>query len=140
MGLYMYINQQDREIMRKVKDKQVNKLFQEALSYDSSLMISEHIHTTKKSIFHKKKETTLYTIYHEAFCFDRNPMFQAREQFSGSGKKEVVLAYLYGIINGYHTEMNIPPQEKTISDLWRVAQKKNCDDFINLFNVINGFR
>lgn len=25
-----------------------------------------------------------------------------------------------------------PPQEKTISDLWRIAQKKNCDDFIKI--------
>ena len=32
---------------------------------------------------------------------------------------------------------NIPPQEKTISDLWRVVQKKNCDDFINLFKSTN---
>lgn len=106
MGLYMYINQQDREIMRKVEDKQLNKLFQEALGYDSSLMISEYIHTTKKSIFHKKEETTLYTIYHEAFDFYGKPMFQAREQFSGSGRKEITTAYLYGIINGYNTVKN----------------------------------
>jgi hypothetical protein len=31
----------------------------------------------------------------------------------------------------------IPPQEKAISDLWRIAQKKNCDDFINIIKYIN---
>lgn len=31
----------------------------------------------------------------------------------------------------------IPPQEKAISDLWRIAQKKNCDDFINIIKSIN---
>lgn len=31
----------------------------------------------------------------------------------------------------------VPPQEKTISDLWRIAQKKNCDDFINFFKSVD---
>ena len=29
------------------------------------------------------------------------------------------------------------PQEKTISDLWRIAQKHNCDDFIQIVNTLN---
>lgn len=28
-------------------------------------------------------------------------------------------------------------QEKTISDLWRIAQKHNCDDFIQIINTLN---
>ena len=31
----------------------------------------------------------------------------------------------------------IVPQEKTVSDLWRIAQKYNCDDFIQMINTLN---
>ncbi len=31
----------------------------------------------------------------------------------------------------------IVPQEKTVSDLWRIAQKHNCDDFIQMVNSLN---
>lgn len=31
----------------------------------------------------------------------------------------------------------IVPQEKTISDLWRIAQKYNCNDFIQIVNSLN---
>jgi hypothetical protein len=29
------------------------------------------------------------------------------------------------------------PQEKTVSDLWRIAQKYNCDDFIQIIDTLN---
>lgn len=102
MGCYMYINECDQKSKRKVEDKDVNDLFQEALQYDKSLMISEHFHIIRKPLFYKNKEVKLYTIYHEVFNNYGKSMFEAREQFSGSGKKEVTMAYLYGIINGYN--------------------------------------
>lgn len=39
----------------------------------------------------------------------------------------------YNMVN----KINIPPQEKTISDLWRIAQNKNCDDFIKMVKELN---
>ena len=100
----MYINEYDQKSKRVVDDKEINVLLQEALQYDKSLMISSHFYFERKSIFHKKKEVRFYTLFHEVFDKNGNSHFQAREQFSGSGKKEVVLAYLYGIINGFHID------------------------------------
>lgn len=137
MGCYIYINENDQKSKRVVEDKQINNLLQEALQYDKSLMVSSHSYSERKSIFHKKKKVTFYTLFHEVFDTNGNSIFQAREQFSGSGKKEVVLAYLYGIINGHNTETIVLNQEKEISDLWRIAQKKNCDDFINILKSLD---
>lgn len=100
MGCYMYINEYDQKSKRVVEDKEINNLLQEALKYDKSLMISSHSYYERKSIFHKKQKIVFYTLFHEVFDKNGNSFFQAREQFSGSGRKEVVLAYLYGIING----------------------------------------
>lgn len=100
----MYINEYDQKSKRVVEDKEINSLLQEALQYDKSLMISSHSYYERKSIFHKKQKKEFYTLFHEVFDKNGNSHFQAREQFSGSGRKEVVLAYLYGIINGFHIE------------------------------------
>ena len=100
MGCYMYINEYDQKSKRVVDDKEINNLLQEAFKYDKSLMISSHSYFERKSIFHKKKEVRFYTVFHEVFDKNGNSHFQAREQSSGSGRKEVVLAYLYGIIIG----------------------------------------
>ena len=35
------------------------------------------------------------------------------------------------------SSFSIVPQEKTVSDLWRIAQKYNCDDFIQMVNILN---
>jgi len=102
MGCYMYITDEDRKSKRVVKDKEINNLLKEALQCDKSLMISSHNYYERKSIFHKKKEVKFYTLFHEVLDKNGNSHYQARQQFSASGKKEVVIAYLYGIINGYH--------------------------------------
>lgn len=85
--------------MRKVKDINVNELFQEALDYDHSLMMSERIEVKKRGFFKKPIEISYFTVYHETPAHDSSP-YQARIQSSASGSKTVVIAYLYGIING----------------------------------------
>jgi len=104
MGCYMYINENDQKNYRIVEDKEINDLLQEALKYDKSLMISSHSYYQRKSIFHKKKQIKWYSVYHECFGKNGNSHFEAREQMSACGKKEIVLAYLYGIINGFHVD------------------------------------
>jgi len=100
MGCYLYINDQDRVNWRKVEDKEINEILQEALQYDKSLMISGHYYWERKKIFGKKEKVHFYNVYHELLDDNGRSHYQAREQFSGSGDKKVVLAYLYGIING----------------------------------------
>ena len=99
MALYTYITEHDRVNMRKVKDVNVNKLFQEALQHDKSLMMSERIELQKQGLFKKPKEVSYFTVYHETPALDGSA-YQARVQSSASGSKSVVVAYLYGIING----------------------------------------
>lgn len=98
MGMYIYINNEDRITKRKVKDESVNLEFQEALKHEPNLMIEEY-ETVQKRIFRKNIVKTMYNILHEAPAFDSSA-YQARYQFSGSGSKEIVIAYLHGIING----------------------------------------
>jgi len=98
MGIYRYVNHYDN--YNELSDDPLQELFDEAKELDPSLLISEH-HLVEKNIFGKQKWTTTYTVYHADKGF-----FQAREQMSGSGSKEVVVAYLYGIINGYNTAKN----------------------------------
>jgi hypothetical protein len=100
MGCYLYINDQDRVNWRKVTDKEINEVLQEALQYDKSLMISEHYYLERKKIFSKKEKVYFYSVYHESFNDNGRSHYEAREQLSAGGNKRVVLAYLYGIING----------------------------------------
>lgn len=99
MGLYIYITETDRINMRKVKDINVNELFQEALEHDKSLMITERVETINEGLFKKPKEVSYFTVYHETPAFDGSA-YQARVQSSASGSKSIAVAYLYGIING----------------------------------------
>lgn len=98
MGMYMYVSEQDRITKRKVDDKDVNEEFQEALKHDPSLMIEQNNRVVKKGWF-KKEVVPFFQIYHETPAHD-GTAYQARYQFSGSGDKRIVTAYLHGIING----------------------------------------
>ncbi|MGE5052029.1 MAG: hypothetical protein ACM3KI_11045 [Bacillota bacterium] len=99
MGLYTYISDQDRVNWRKVADVELKELFDEALQYDKTLMIDSIVYIEKQGLFRKPKQKIRYSIYHECFsnCY---PAYQARQQISASGNKAIVMAYLYGIING----------------------------------------
>lgn len=102
MGLYMYVSEEDRISKRKVSDEYINEEFQEALKYDPSLMIEAypHIKKVRTGLFKSQMvDDTRYNIYHETPCTSGAP-YQARLQGSGSGGKEIVIAYLHGIING----------------------------------------
>lgn len=98
MGLYIYILESDRVEMRKVEDKHVNEVFQEALEYDKSLMIRQSTWVKKTGFFRKKITKEVFAIFHD--CNPNQSPYQARQQLSASGSKAVALAYLYGIING----------------------------------------
>lgn len=106
MGIYTYIDY-DRVNMRKVKDKEIQKLLDEALQYDETLMISEYSKKIERGWFRKPKFELRYTIYHECYLNNGLSSYEAREQLSGSGKKEVVMSYLYGIINGVLHEQRV---------------------------------
>lgn len=108
MGLYIYITEQDRINMRKVADIELKELFDEALEHDKTLMISAVNYTEKQGLFKRPKTLIRYTIYHESLINDKRA-YQAREQVSASGSKQLVMAYLYGIINGsYANQRNKP--------------------------------
>src|SRR6478736_4352760 len=98
MGLYIYITELDRRNYKTIpEDKYLNEELQEALKYDSRLLVSSYKEITKHW-FKKDTVKTIYTVYHDVDA-NRAP-YQACEQFSGSGDKRTVLAYLHGIING----------------------------------------
>jgi hypothetical protein len=103
MGIYMYVSNEDRITKRKVTDAVVNEEFQEALKYDPSLMIEEYTFTKKRkffsSWFSENVPQTRYSVYHETPAHDGSA-YQARLQGSASGDKNIVIAYLHGIING----------------------------------------
>lgn len=101
MGLYIMINETDRKSMRQVTDNYVKEIFDEAQQYDKSLMIWEHFQYRSRGWFRKEERVRMYYLYHEQYLPNGNPAFEARQMMCGSGNKQVVLAYLYGIINGY---------------------------------------
>jgi len=98
MGMYIHVSEQDRIAKRQVEDKDVDVEFQEALKYDPSLMIEQSNRIMKKGWF-KKEVVPFFQIYHETPAHDGSA-YQARYQFSGSGDKRIVTAYLHGIVNG----------------------------------------
>jgi len=104
MGCYIYINENEQKSKRNVEDKELNELLQEALKYDKTIMLSSYSVYEKKSLFDKKKAIMHYSLYHEIFNNKGESMMEARQQISGSGKKEIVSAYLYGIINGANAD------------------------------------
>lgn len=97
MGIYKYITDFDRENLRKVKDQDLNEIFRDALEVDPTLMISE---TTSVKLWWSKT-VVKYSIYHEIFI-DGETAHEARLQISASGSKQLVTAYLFGIINSKH--------------------------------------
>lgn len=102
MGLYVFISNEDRITKRKVSDKVINDIFQDALKCDPSLMIEKYTHLKKikKGWFmYKYIEEDRYNVLHETPALNGSA-YQARLQSSGSGEKKIVLAYLFGIING----------------------------------------
>jgi hypothetical protein len=111
MGLYIYINAEDSIRMRKVTDKNLNNLFQEALKYDPSIMISEHVQTRRVGVRRKTEAYSTYSVFHEMSPFKGLP-FEARLQSSASGDASVVVAYLHGIINGATNRTKVEPIEK----------------------------
>ena len=103
MGMYCFINEYDRIAKRKVVGNEyLNEEFQEALKCCPSLMIDSYLSVQYKGILRKRVVETHYNIYHETPAADGSP-YQAKHQKSGSGKIEIVIAYLHGIINGYHS-------------------------------------
>lgn len=94
----MYLTDWDRQQLKKVEsDKEIKMLFEEALEYDNSLLISEHSWSEKKW-FKKPVTKHRYQIFHD--CSPDSSPYQARYQMSASGNKNIIMAYLYGIING----------------------------------------
>lgn len=98
MAAYMYLTESDRKkLIEPLPDEDVNEAFQEALKYDNSLLITSY-HVLRKSLLRKTTTETMYQLYHD--CAPDKPAYQARYQISASGKKNSVIAYLHGIING----------------------------------------
>lgn len=105
MGLYAYIDDYDRINMRVVSDKEIQELFSEAIQLDETLMIDTTYYNESNGLFRKPNTKAYYTVYHECFM-NGKPMYQARQQMSASGSKQLVMAYLYGIINGSHAYLS----------------------------------
>ena len=96
--MYMYITDGDRTRFRVIKsDPELAELFKEAVELDNSLLISEHSFKEKRW-FRKPVITHRYQIYHD--CSPGSSPYQACYQMSASGDKSIIVAYLYGIING----------------------------------------
>lgn len=98
----MHISEQDRITKRKVSQKQLNDVFQEALSYCPSLMIEEYCHTESKRLgLFKFKKVAVYTynVFHETPALDGSA-YQAMYMTCACGSTNIVLTYLYGVING----------------------------------------
>lgn len=97
----MYITDLDLKTMRSVKDEKLDELFQEARLYDKTLLISEISWKYRKWFWGKEYIQTEYFTYHEVLDSNGKSMYQARQMFCASGDKKIVMAYLYGIINGH---------------------------------------
>jgi hypothetical protein len=97
MGAYIYVDSEMIGRMKSVEDSEVNDLLQEALKHEEGLLVEQkNVIRIKpfKSIVEK-----MFVVYHESNAYDGTP-YQARILVSGSGSKEVAVAYLTGIING----------------------------------------
>jgi hypothetical protein len=102
MSAYTYITEEERKSWRKVTDKNINDLFQEALEVCPSLLITERFYTVRK--WFRREQKVSYTIYHDHPAYD-GTAYQARYQIWGSGDIDNVAAYLCGIINGYKSKI-----------------------------------
>lgn len=100
MGLYAYIGEHELPRLTKVSDLQVNEVFQNALKLCPSLLIAERDVIKKKGWFQSTPTMeTFYAVYHKEH-YRGTWTGQARQMLCASGKKEIAMAYLYGIING----------------------------------------
>lgn len=98
MGMYMFITKWDRKRLSKVDDNpELDEVFQEARTYDNSLLIARH-DVFEKHFWKPDTVRATYQIWHETH--PNEEPYQAQYQFSASGEERTVTAYLYGIING----------------------------------------
>lgn len=98
MGLFIYISEEETKRLKTVSDPELNELFQEALSVDSSLLIDEK-EFMKTGWFGRHKYDKRYTLYHESRAHDGSA-YQAQQVFGISSTKLSAMTYLFGIING----------------------------------------
>lgn len=109
MGLYIYLSDSDIKRFRFdlwEVEQDVKEIFNEALQYDKSLLIQSKTECVyKRFLFWRYKTNEIkitYTIYHENIGKQ-----EARQMMCVSGGKYVVLAYLYGLINGFLHSKNL---------------------------------
>lgn len=100
----MYISEEETKRMKRVyEDEEIDKLLQEALIYNDTLLIDADIIFRKERgykgwLLGYEQYHYRYQVYHESRAHDGSP-YQARYQLCGTTKREV-MNYLYGIING----------------------------------------
>ena len=110
MALMCYLDDDHRERYRNSfvmfgVGQEVKELFKEDLSYDKSLLIRAYEEPIyERFLFWKYKTNEIeikYFIYHETFDNNGKSFNESQQMSCASGNKEKVMAYLYGIINGF---------------------------------------
>lgn len=91
MGLYVWISEYERKNYLYVCDSELQTLFNETRELDPTLHIYEYV---KKKFWRNKR---FYNIYHSR---EDGAVIELRQILAGSGDKNKVTAYLYGLANG----------------------------------------
>ncbi|MCT3788461.1 hypothetical protein HZQ67_13890 [Elizabethkingia anophelis] len=106
MGVFTYVPDYQEENYLWVLDHDVNGIFQEAKNLDDTLLIHEVIILRNRFLRKPIIEKT-YSIYHK--CKDKEGKYygEVQQMLCATGSREVVITYLYGIINGCLHSKNI---------------------------------
>lgn len=100
----MYLTDRDIVKYTTVDDKELQDVFDEALKYDESLLISMFDVHYRGKWWQRKTFTVHYQIYHQQYLPNGQFAMEARQMQCASGDKKLAMAYLYGIINGVNKD------------------------------------
>lgn len=106
MGIYTYLNENERQTWSQVHDIELNELFQEIRQKVSDkYLLQMHLHYRKDGWFSKRKTFYSYSMYvdlgHEAKVMNL-PANTERSSIGTMLSKETVMTYFYGLLNGFH--------------------------------------
>lgn len=104
MGIYTYLNREDFERCSKVKDEELNEIFQEVREIMPNLYIHENVWITHRW-FRKPLETFYYAVYHRLDKRDIAGIEEVHKLNLNFSTRPHVYNYLCGMINGFESGM-----------------------------------
>lgn len=107
MGMYTWLNDNEFEIYKKLSDDALNEVYQEVRNIFPRVFINERKFVKKKWLG-KEEVKFEYTVYVRTSSNDN----EVRVMNMSFSDRELVMNFLYGLLNGHHWTIESKKRKK----------------------------